>query len=116
MFNRNIFVLHLFRCLFRCVECPVGFGRDIDSVRFTAAAYLWKLIDFCLHIVGKCLHIHTHFVQQLTVEAVLRSDKAEQKMFLLQCLVAVCHSNALCILQCFYRFLCKFVCVHNSLL
>ena len=110
MLYRHIFIAHGLRLVLRADQNLI---QIIAHIKLAATAYLRQTVHRLFSLIHKHLFRNVHLSDQLQDQAVFQSQQAVQQMLLLQLLVSMLISELLTILDCFHRFLCKFIDIHN---
>ena len=114
VFDRNIFVLHRIRNLFRFGKHHIDILCDINfsclSSRTGDAGHLVNLLFDRLH---KCLRVLAHLFKQLGNQALINFQQRIQQMLLLDLHIVVFQCQIVCKLDGLQRFLGEFLCIHS---
>ena len=110
MLDTDIFVAQALRLRLRSQQGLVHLTAHIHTA--VAAMHLREALDAGQGTVFEGLGVYAHLFDQLQNEAVLKCQKAVQEMLLLNLLIAVFISQFFALVDCFNRFLCKFLDIH----
>ena len=108
MLHGHVLITHPL-CFIFCTD--QGFIQVLTHIRLTTG-YFHPPVQCLLHLFLKQRRIYIHLGNQSGDQALLLSQKTIQQMFLLNLLIAIFHGSLFQIIDCFHRFLCKFLNVH----
>ena len=113
MLHGDKLVFHGLGLFFGGVEGCVHIGADIEAVGFPAGFHTGDLPQLGSGGSFQAFHRHVHFPQQLGNQPAILPQQSQQQMHLLELLVRILHSQILCALDSFQRFLGILIEVHS---
>ncbi len=109
MLYGDILVPHLF-CLILCAD--QGLVKILADISL-AAGYLRSSLNRLFQAVIKISLLDPHLLDEPGNQGIVLMNKRVQQVLLLDLLISVIRSNLLKIVDCFDRFLCKFLNIHK---
>ena len=113
MLNRNKVVLHLLCGMFRLIQGLLQIRSHIHAAGIASAGYPRQLFHCLTRLSFEIIRVNAHFCHKLGNQSAVLMQQGEQQMLLSHFCIAVLIVQRVCILDCFQRFLRKFLCIHG---
>ena len=113
MLNRNKIVLHLLCGMFCLIQGFLQIRGDVHAAGIASAGYTRQLFHCLTRLSFQIIRVNAHFCHKLGNQSAVLMQQGEQQMLLSHLCIAVLIVQRVCILDCFQRFLRKFLCIHG---